>query len=80
MVRAILNDGFQNATFRTDPVFGFDVPVQCPGVDTRLLTPRELWSDSEAYDRAYEDLAAKFRESFEQFRGLVKPEVAVAGP
>ncbi len=80
MVRAILNDAFDGAAFRKDPIFGFDVPLGCPGVETRLLTPRETWADPEAYDRTVGDLAAKFHHNFDQFRTLVKPEVAQAGP
>lgn len=80
MVRAILNDAFSGTSFRKDPVFGFEVPETCPGVDDGLLRPREMWEDREAYDRAYGDLAAKFRESFDQFRQLVSPAVAEAGP
>ncbi len=80
MVRAILNDRLTEARFRRDALFGFEVPLSCPGVDPKLLWPREMWHDSEAYDRAYGGLAAKFRGSFDQFRGLVRPEVAAAGP
>jgi phosphoenolpyruvate carboxykinase (ATP) len=80
MVRAILNDAFDGATFRKDPTFGFDVPVACPGVDTRLLDPRGTWADPQAYDRAVADLAGRFRANFDQFRSLVRPEVARAGP
>jgi phosphoenolpyruvate carboxykinase (ATP) len=80
MVRAILNDAFGNATFRTDPVFKFEVPLACPGVDQRLLTPRECWSDPAAYDKAQSDLAGQFAKNFEQFRALVRPAVAQAGP
>jgi len=80
MVRAILNDAFEHATFRKDGEFGFEVPVQVPGVDSSLLQPRDLWKDPEAYDRAYRELADKFRANFQQFRDLVSPEVAAAGP
>jgi phosphoenolpyruvate carboxykinase (ATP) len=80
MVRAILNDGFANASFRKDPTFGFDVPLACPGVDSAILEPRNTWADPEAYDRQVADLAEQFRKSFDQFRPLVRPEVAQAGP
>jgi phosphoenolpyruvate carboxykinase (ATP) len=80
MVRAVLNDGFQDATFRKDPTFGFDVPVSCPGVDSKLLNPRELWSDKDEYDRTIATLAGNFVKSFAQFASLVQPEVANAGP
>jgi phosphoenolpyruvate carboxykinase (ATP) len=80
MVHAILNDTLTGVRFRRDPNFGFDVPMACPGVDQRLLNPREMWSDPDAYDRAAQDLARQFRASFDQFRSLVRPEVAAAGP
>ena len=80
MVRAVLNNSLDGVTFRKDPVFGFDVPVAAPGVDTRLLNPREVWADKDEYDRVYSGLAEKFRANFEQFRSLVRPEVASAGP
>jgi phosphoenolpyruvate carboxykinase (ATP) len=80
MVRAILNDGFKDARYRKDELFGFDVPLACPGVDQSLLKPRDMWADKEAYDTSARELAEKFRANFEQFRGQVSPEVAVAGP
>jgi phosphoenolpyruvate carboxykinase (ATP) len=80
MVRAILNDGFTNTSFTTDPVFGFDVPNACPGVDAKLLNPREMWADKDAYDQIKAGLGEKFKANFDQFRNLVKPEVAKAGP
>jgi phosphoenolpyruvate carboxykinase (ATP) len=80
MVRAILNDGFRDTRFRKDAVFGFDVPVTCPGVDGSILEPRATWADGEAYDRQVADLASRFRANFDQFRALVRPEVAKAGP
>ena len=80
MVRAVLNDMMAGVTFRRDPVFGFDVPVTCPGVDTRLLAPRDLWADADAYDAKQQLLADKFRAAFTPFRDIVKPQVAAAGP
>jgi phosphoenolpyruvate carboxykinase (ATP) len=80
MVRAVLNDGLDRVLFRKDPVFGFEVPETCPGVNDGLLDPRSQWSDTDEYDRTYKQLADGFRENFEQFRRIVSPEVANAGP
>ena len=80
MVRAILNDSMVNAQFRTDPQFGFEVPLACPAVDSALLQPRDLWADKDAYDKSYASLGDQFRRNFAQFRDLVTPEVAAAGP
>ena len=80
MVRAVVNDALGEVTFRKDPVFGFDVPTSAPGVDERLLSPRDCWADKDEYDRTYAMIAEKFKANFAQFRNLVKPEVAQAGP
>jgi phosphoenolpyruvate carboxykinase (ATP) len=80
MVRAVLNGGCDKVSFRKDPNFGFDVPLAVPGVDSKLLNPRDMWPDPDAYDRAAADLASKFHKAFDQFRNLVRPEVSSAGP
>jgi ATP-dependent phosphoenolpyruvate carboxykinase len=49
-------------------------------VDERLLSPRDCWADKDDYDRTYAAIAEKFKANFGQFRNLVKPEVAQAGP
>ena len=80
MVRAVLNDGMKDVTFRKDETFGFDVPLSVPGVDPALLNPRDNWADPAAYDAMRATLTQKFRTAFEPFRQLVSPEVAAAGP
>jgi hypothetical protein len=40
-----------------DPIFGFDVPTECPGVPRGILWPRGVWADSSAYDTAAKKLA-----------------------
>jgi phosphoenolpyruvate carboxykinase (ATP) len=58
-------------------VFGFEVPVEAPGVESKLLDPRSTWRDPEAYDAKAQRLAAMFRENFERFDD---PGLAAAGP
>jgi len=53
--------------YRTDELFGFEVPVEVPGVDSRLLDPRSTWADPEAYDHKARELAAMFSENFAKF-------------
>ena len=80
MLRAALTGALDNAQFRKDPVFGFQVPSAIPDVPAELLTPRNTWADSAAYDRQATKLAAMFRENFEQYRGDVPSAVVGAGP
>ena len=82
--RAILNaalDGsLQQAAFRKDPHFGFEVPVICPGVPENLLDPRQSWEDKEAYDCTVRELCDRFTHQFSAFAGSVDAAVRHAGP
>jgi phosphoenolpyruvate carboxykinase (ATP) len=81
LLHAALSGALDDVSFRVDPVFGFEVPTHVPGVDHRLLDPRTTWADPAAYDVKAAELAAMFRENFEQkFAADVDPAVAAAGP
>jgi phosphoenolpyruvate carboxykinase (ATP) len=81
LLDAALSGQLDDVEFRTDEVFGFEVPVSAPGVDAKLLTPRDTWRDPEAYDRKARELAAMFRENFDRkFAAEAGDEVTAAGP
>jgi phosphoenolpyruvate carboxykinase (ATP) len=67
LLRAALAGELDDVAFRTDDVFGFDVPIEVPDVDSKLLDPRSTWTDPEAYDRKAAELAGMFRHNFEKF-------------
>jgi phosphoenolpyruvate carboxykinase (ATP) len=79
LLHAALSGRLEGTAFRTDPVFGFEVPVVVPGVESSLLDPRSTWRDPAAYDTKAHELAQMFRENFERFSN-VPPEVTAAGP
>ncbi|MDE2563740.1 MAG: phosphoenolpyruvate carboxykinase [Sphingomonadales bacterium] len=82
--RALLNaalDGTLNhGAFRTDPYFGFEVPVDVPGVDKKLLDPREAWADPVDYAHTAQALVTQFIENFAQFEKHVDEGVRQAAP
>jgi phosphoenolpyruvate carboxykinase (ATP) len=80
MLRKALDGELDGAEYREDPIFGFEVPVEIPGVESRLLDPRSTWSDPDAYDRKARELARMFRDNFEQFAEDAGEAVADAGP
>jgi phosphoenolpyruvate carboxykinase (ATP) len=79
LLHAALSGRLEHVEYRTDPVFGFEVPVSVPGVETSLLDPRSTWRDPGAYDEKARELAAMFRANLEKFAN-VEPDVAAAGP
>jgi phosphoenolpyruvate carboxykinase (ATP) len=80
LLRSALTGDLDGVEYREDPLFGFAVPVEVPGVDRALLDPRSTWSDPEAYDRKARELARMFRDNFEQFAEDAGDAVAGAGP
>jgi phosphoenolpyruvate carboxykinase (ATP) len=80
LLDAALSGSLASVEYRRDPVFGFEVPVEAPGVDAALLDPRSTWRDPAAYDAKARELAGMFRSNFAEFAGDADPGVAAAGP
>jgi phosphoenolpyruvate carboxykinase (ATP) len=85
LLSAALDGSLGRADFRTDPNFGFAVPVLVPGigadvVDQTILDPRETWADKAAYDRQAKRLAGMFTANFARFEAHVDAAVMGAAP
>ncbi|WP_343525259.1 phosphoenolpyruvate carboxykinase [Sphingomonas sp.] len=80
LLNAALDGSLNQAEFRTDPNFGFQVPVAVPGVDPAILDPRDTWSDKAAYDATAAKLVDLFNENFKQFADHVDEGVRRAAP
>ena len=80
LLNAALDGTLNNAQFREDPNFGFEVPVEVPGVDTKLLDPRGAWADPAEYDKTAQTLVRQFIENFAQFENDVDESVRKAAP
>jgi phosphoenolpyruvate carboxykinase (ATP) len=80
LLTAALDGSLNEAEFRADPHFGFDVPVAVPGVSSALLDPRQTWADGAAYDAQAAKLAAMFTKNFAQYEAHVGDDVRAAAP
>ncbi|MDY8110257.1 phosphoenolpyruvate carboxykinase [Fulvimarina sp. 2208YS6-2-32] len=80
LLAAALDGSLKSAQFRTDPHFGFAVPVSVDGVEDRILDPRSTWADPHAYDRQAKRLIEMFRENFHRFEDSVDSSVIDAAP
>jgi phosphoenolpyruvate carboxykinase (ATP) len=80
LLNAALSGTLAKVKMETDPIFGFRVPQDVPGVPREVLNPRGTWSNPGAYDEQARKLARLFRENFEQYKDGTSPEVLAAGP
>jgi phosphoenolpyruvate carboxykinase (ATP) len=71
LVKAALSGALQQAEFRRDENFGFDVPLEVAGVDSILLNPRSCWKDAKDYDVAATKLVGLFTENFKRFEAPI---------
>jgi len=81
--RALLNSALDGklakVKFTKDPVFGFEIPTECPGVPAEILNPRAAWADKALYDAKYKELAELFAANFRKFN-VTSKAIAAAGP
>ena len=80
LLNAALDGSLNEAEFRKDPNFGFEVPIAVPGVDSQILDPRSTWADKDEYDRTAHKLVQLFVDNFEPFAAHVDQGVRDAAP
>jgi phosphoenolpyruvate carboxykinase (ATP) len=80
LLDAALSGQLASQPMRTDALFGFQVPLALPGVDSKILNPRETWVDKAAYDAQARALVDMFRANFEKFETHVDSDVLAAAP
>ena len=66
LLDAALEGQLDDVETEQHPVFGLSMPKSCPGVDSAILNPRQVWRDKRAYDGAAERLRDMFRANFEK--------------
>ena len=66
-VNAILDGSIEQAEFDQTRWFRLRIPKELPGVDSRLLNPRNAWADKEAFDATANKLAGMFILNFKKY-------------
>jgi phosphoenolpyruvate carboxykinase (ATP) len=79
-IDAILDGSIKDATFTEDPIFGFDVPTELPGVASNVCNPRDAWADKDAYDAQANKLAGMFKDNYVQYTGPGVTDYTKHGP
>ena len=81
IIDAILNGDILDAPTKKIPYFNFEVPTALPGVDPKILDPRDTYADASEWERKAKDLAARFVKNFAKYEGNEAGKALVsAGP
>ncbi len=80
IVNAALSGRLDDVPCVKDPNFGLLVPQTCPGIDNKLLRPRDAWHNPDKYDDVARNLASSFAKNLKQFEGNTHEDVLDGGP
>ena len=81
IIDAILDGSIDKAPTKKMPYFDFEIPTALPGVDPKILDPRDTYKSAKDWDVKAEDLAGRFVKNFTKFTGNEEgKKLVAAGP
>ena len=81
IIDAILNGDVLKAPTKQIPYFNFEVPTELPGVDSRILDPRDTYAGPDEWNAKAKDLAGRFIRNFHKYEGNEAGKALIsAGP
>ncbi|WP_289763598.1 phosphoenolpyruvate carboxykinase (ATP) [Paramuribaculum intestinale] len=81
IIDAILDGAILDAPTKKLPIFNFEIPTELPGVDPKILDPRDTYTNPEEWDVKAQDLAARFIKNFKKYENNPAGKALVtAGP
>ena len=69
LVDAALSGELKNTKYIEDTLFHLSVPIECPGIPSEILDPRNTWEDKNAYDERAKKLASEFSAHYDKAYG-----------
>ena len=67
IIDAILSGDIKKAPTKTIPMFNFEVPTELPGVDPKILDPRDTYANASEWEEKAKDLAQRFNKNFVKY-------------
>ena len=81
IIDAILNGSINKAPTKKLKYFGFDIPTELEGVETKILDPRDTYADAAEWEKKAQDLAGRFIKNFKKYESDAEGKALVAaGP
>ena len=67
IIDAILDGSILKSDTKMIPYFNFEVPTSLPGVDPKILDPRDTYADPSQWEEKAKDLAGRFIKNFVKY-------------
>lgn len=81
IINAILDGSIEKAETKIIPIFNLEVPTSLPGVDPKILDPRDTYADVTVWETKAKDLGGRFIKNFEKYTDNEEGKALVAaGP
>ena len=81
IIDAILDGAILKAPTKKLPIFDFEIPTELPGVDPKILDPRDTYTNPEEWTVKAKDLAERFINNFKKYENNAAGKALVAaGP
>ncbi len=81
IIDAILDGAILKAPTKKLPIFDFEIPTELPGVDPKILDPRDTYANPEEWAVKAKDLAERFIKNFKKYENNAAGKALVAaGP
>ena len=81
IIDAILSGAIRKVPTKKMPIFNFEVPTELPGVDPKILDPRDTYTDVAQWNEKAADLGTRFIKNFVKYQGNEAGRALVAaGP
>ena len=81
IINAILDGSIEKAETKIIPIFNLEVPTALPGVDPKILDPRDTYADVTEWETKAKDLGSRFIKNFVKYTDNEEGKALVAaGP
>ena len=67
IIDAILDGSIEKSVTKIIPIFNLEVPTSLPGVDPKILDPRDTYADVAEWNNKAKELADLFIKNFVQY-------------
>lgn len=79
IITAILNGSIEDAETTVIPIFNLEVPTSLPGVDSKILDPRDTYANTKEWDDKAQNLARLFIKNFEHYTDKQEGKDLISG-